>query len=118
MKKNLNFIDRSDVTDYKVRMSTLRKKKRSFVTKDVEINDYILSPKGFEALMLSIYFILIPYATGALFLFIFIARVRFEKFLQLDLTSLFVIWAIGYEIIASIILLLIFFSYLKFLKNR
>jgi len=115
--KNIYYIASEDVTDYKVRMSTMRKKNRSFGSQNVDVNDYILSPAGWEGLMLSIYFLLIPYALGALFLFLFIARAIFEKFLLLDLASLFIVWAIGYEVLAFLLLTMIFFSYLKFLKT-
>ena len=117
-KENFYRVDVSDITDYKVRMSTMRKRQDSFGSQNVDINDYILSPAGLEGLVLSLYFILIPYMIGALFLFVFIAQVRFEKFLQLDLASLFVIWAIGYEVLALIILIIIFISYLNFLKKN
>ncbi len=115
--KNIYYIASEDVTDYKVRMSTMRKKNRSFGSQNVDVNDYILSPAGWEGLMLSIYFLLIPYTLGALFLFLFIARAIFEKFLLLDLASLFIVWAIGYEVLAFLLLTMIFFSYLKFLKT-
>ena len=116
--KNFYYVDASDVTDYTVRMSVIRKKRESFGSRDIDVYDYIVSPAGLEGLMLSLYFLLVPYLTGALFLFVAIAHVRFEKFLQLDLASLFVIWAIGYEVIALFILVMIFFSYIKFLKNN
>jgi len=117
IQKNFYYTDVSDITDYKIRMHTIRKKQDSFGSQNIDINDYIVSPAGLEGLVLSLYFILIPYITGALFLFVFIAQVRFEKFLQLDLASLFVVWAIGYEALALIILVAIFISYLKYLKN-
>ena len=114
---NIYYIASEDITDYKVRMSTMRKKNKSFGSQNVDVNDYILSPAGWEGLMLSIYFLFILYAFGALFLFLFIARATFEKFLLLDLASLFIVWAIGYEVLAVLLLTLIFFSYLKFLKK-
>lgn len=117
-RKNLYYIDSEDVTDYKVRMNTMRKTKQSFGSQNVDVNDYIISPAGWEGLMLSLYFLFIPYASGALFLFLYIAKVQFEKFLLLDMSSLFVVWMIGYEVIAVFLLFMIFLSYLKFLKNN
>ena len=67
LNSNIYYIASEDVTDYKVRMSTMSKNKRSFGSQNVDVNDYILSPAGWEGLMLSIYFLFIPYAFGALF---------------------------------------------------
>lgn len=117
-RKNLYYINTEDVTDYKVRMRTMRKQKQSFGSQNIDVKDYIISPAGWEGLMMSIYFLVIPYATGALFLFLYIAKVQFDKFLLLDMSSLFIVWMIGYEVIAVFLLFMIFLSYLKFLKKN
>ncbi len=115
--ENVYYIAEEDVTDYKVRMSTMRKRNKTFGSQRVDIDDYVLSPAGLEGIMLTIYFLLIPYTMGALFLFVFIANVAFEKFLLLDLASLFIVWAIGYEVLAVLLLIVIFYSKLRFLRN-
>jgi len=119
-KKNFYYTNVEDVRDYQERMKSSRMKKRrvaSFGEQEVDLNRYFISPAGLEGLMYTIYFLLIPYAAGALFLFLFIAHVSFEKFLQLDLASLFIVWAIGYELIAVVLLFIIFLSYLSYLKK-
>jgi len=119
-KKNFYYTNVEDVRDYQERMKNSRKKKHkaaSFGEQEVDLNKYLISPAGLEGLMYSIYFLLIPYAVGALFLFFFIAHVSFDKFLQLDLASLFIVWAIGYELIAFMLLFIIFLSYLSYLKK-
>ncbi len=119
-KKNFYYTDVEDVRDYKDRMKDSRKKKchtESFGEQEVDLNRYLISPAGLEGLMYTIYFLLIPYAFGALFLFFFIAHISFDKFLQLDLASLFIVWAIGYELIAVLLLFMILLSYLSYLKK-
>ena len=114
-KENFYFTDLDDVKDYENRMRGSRVKRHnaaSFGAQKVELNHYLISPAGFEGIMYTLYFVLIPYSVGALFLFLFIAHVSFEKFLQLDLASLFIVWAIGYEMLAVLLLFFIFLSYL------
>jgi len=119
-KKNFYYTNVEDVRDYQERMKNSRIKRHraaSFGEQEVDLNRYLISPAGLEGLMYTIYFLLIPYAAGALFLFFFIAHVSFEKFLQLDLASLFIVWAIGYELIAVVLLVIIFLSYLSYMKK-
>ena len=118
-KKNFYYTNVEDVRGYQERMQNRKKKHKpaSFGEQEVDLNRYLISPAGLEGLMYTIYFLLIPYAMGALFLFFFIAHVSFDKFLQLDLASLFIVWAIGYELIAAILLFIIFLSYLSYAKK-
>jgi hypothetical protein len=106
-----------DVKDYKNRMRKVRAKKESFGSQKVEVSDYIISPKGLESLAMVFYFLLLPYLAGVLFLYIVIAHATFEKFLTFDLASLFVVWMIGYEVIAVLLLIIILYSYLNYVKR-
>jgi len=108
--------DRFDMEEYKERMQSLRVKKDvSFESRDVDINKFIISPEGMEGLILSIYIIIIPYIMGAIVLFLFVAGSDVDKFLIMDLTTFFIVWAIGYEVVAALILSAIFYSYLKYM---
>ncbi|WP_345978828.1 hypothetical protein [Sulfurimonas sp. HSL3-2] len=108
----------NDAQKYLNRMKGVRKvKKESFGSQKVDINDYILSPEGWEGLMFFLYFVSIPYLIGALFLFIFIAQGSVINFFVLDISAFFIVWAIGYEVIASLILITIFFSYLNYVRE-
>ena len=72
-------------------------------------------PEGFEKIFLAIYFITLPYIAGLLFLFFFVAEGRPEVFSSLNGESSFILtWAIGYEIIASLIMLYIIKMALSF----
>lgn len=91
-----------------------RRNSTSFGSQKVELSDYLLSPTGYESVVYTFYFVSIPYVIGALFLFIVIARLSFNNFMLIDFNSFFIVWAIGYEIIASILLIIIFIAFLKY----
>lgn len=77
-----------------------------FFNQEVDLAQSILFPEGYEYLMLAIYFISIPYITGLVFIFFYIGDGKTDIFLSLsDDNSFFVTWAIGYEIVASLLLL-------------
>jgi hypothetical protein len=117
--KDLHYVHvRRDAKEYKNRLKKSRNKKDTFGSQDVDIKDYIISPDGWEGIMFAFYFLSIPYIAGIVFLFLFIARADMESFLVFDLTSFFVVWAIGYEIVASLLLIGIFISYIKYMSTN
>ena len=87
----------------------IRNKSSKFTEQDVDLTDTpLFFPKGFEKLFLGIYFVSLPYIAGLLFQFFYIADGKTELFLSLNEQSSFILtWVIGYEIIATIILLYI-----------
>ncbi len=117
--RDLHYVHvRRDAREYKNRLKKSRNKKDTFGSQDVDIKDYIISPEGWEGIMFAFYFLSIPYIAGIIFLFLFIARADMESFLVFDLTSFFVVWAIGYEIVASMLLIGIFISYIKYMSKK
>ena len=82
----------------------------SFTQQDVNLSDSVLFfPEGFEKFFMLIYFIILPYIAGLLFLFFYIAGASYESFSSLNQDSSFLLtWVIGYEIIAVMLLLYIF----------
>lgn len=90
---------------------------KSFASKKIDLSKYLLAPKGYEGIAYCLYFLSIPYLVGLTFLFFYIAEGVYDSFSLLDITSFLIIWAIGYEITGSIILLIIFFSFIKYLKQ-
>jgi len=105
-----------DMEEYKERMQSMRKKKKvTFNSQEVDVNKFIISPEGMEGLVLSIYILLIPYIVGTGTLFLFVAGSDIDKFLIMDLTTFFIVWAIGYEVVAVFLLSAIFYSYLKYM---
>ncbi len=117
--KDLHYVHvRRDAKEYKERLKKSRNKKETFGSQEVDVRDYVISPEGWEGIMFGFYFLSIPYIAGIIFLFVFIARADIENFLVFDLTSFFVVWAIGYEIVASLLLIGIFISYIKYMSSN
>ena len=94
-----------------------RRKEASFAQKEIDVKAYVIAPEGYETFMFSIYFLTIPYLAGLAFLYLFIAKASFTHFLNFKISSFFVIWAIGYEILAVISLLLIAYAFAKSFKS-
>ena len=92
------------------------KPSNSFSQKEVDLTDTpLFFPQGFEKIFLGIYFIVLPYIAGLLFLFFYISEGKTEMFLSLNDDSSFILtWAIGYEIIATLAILYIIKSAISF----
>jgi len=87
-----------------------------FAQQEVDLTETPLYfAKGFEKIFLTIYFILLPYITGLFFLFFYVSNGKYEIFLSLNQDSSFILtWAIGYEILATLILLYLIKSAISF----
>ena len=95
-----------------------RDKEEDFLNQTIDYRDIILVPEGYEGIVVALYILIIPYLSGLLFLYVFIARASYEYFLNFTLTSVAVIWAIGYEVCAVLILVGIFLAWLKHINSR
>jgi hypothetical protein len=94
----------------RVQHATKSKQRHSppkFTQKNVELTQTpLFFPEGFEKLFLAIYFVTLPYIAGILFLFFYVSGGNLETFASLNKDQAFILtWAIGYEIIASLIML-------------
>ncbi|MDD2653443.1 MAG: hypothetical protein PHX44_10400 [Sulfurimonas sp.] len=76
-------------------------------------SDYLLVIKGYEGIFYTFYFVAIPYLMGATFLFFAVAGGKFEHFMLLEFSAFLVVWMIGYEIVAALILIAILISFFK-----
>jgi hypothetical protein len=87
----------------------IKNKSSKFSQQEVDLSETpLFFPEGYEKLFIAIYFISLPYIAGLLFQFFYIADGKKELFLSLNEQSSFILtWAIGYEIIATFILLYI-----------
>ncbi|MFT5662177.1 MAG: hypothetical protein ACI9TV_002825 [Sulfurimonas sp.] len=92
-------------------------KERNFSSRKIDFSRYLIVPSGYEGIVYALYFILIPYVVGITFLFFYVAKAAYTNFALLDLSSVFIVWAIGYEITGAIILFFIFLSFIKHLQN-
>ncbi len=97
--------------------TTNKHKNNSFAQKEIDVKAYIFAPEGYEAFMFIIYFLTVPYISGLGFLYLFVAKADFSHFLNFKISSFFVIWAIGYEVVAVILLTLIGYSFIKSFKS-
>jgi len=89
-------------------------KKVSFGSQKVELRDFLFVPEQLEAVFYTLYGLFIPYVTGVIFLFFFVAGGSFENFKLLNMDAFLIIWLIGYEIVASLALMWIMILYLRY----
>ncbi len=98
--------------------NTLSNDTNSFGSQKLDFSKMIFFPEDYVGLFVTFYIIVIPYIVGATFLFVTIAGTSLDNFMLLDMTKFFIVWAIGYEIVAGILLFSIFVSFLKFNKQN
>lgn len=101
----------ADVEEYQKKSQKIHRKKHDFLHRDFDYRDYVFAPEGYEGIMLFFYILTIPYLVALAFLFLFVARSSFNLFLELNLTSYFIVWAIGYEICAVSAMIIIFYAW-------
>jgi len=97
--------------------SASSKQSADFGSQPVDFSKFIFMPEGYEKFFIALYILIIPYIMGLIFLFFFVAKTNITNFTILDFSTFLIVWAIGYEIVGTIILLLIFYSAFNF-KNR
>jgi len=108
MSQNENLINNQMYYNQIKKTHRKKRKTKSFGSKDI-----ILDPQRYKTIFLFIYFLIIPYLAGVVFLFFFIAGADYNNFMLLNMTSVFIVWAIGYEIVATIALLVIYIMFLS-----
>ncbi|WP_457744264.1 hypothetical protein [Sulfurimonas sp.] len=91
-----------------------KKKNVSFGSQKVDFKDYIYVPEEWQGLAYIIYFVLIPYIAGAIFLFLIVAGASYENFMLLNIKAFPIVWLIGYEIVAICLLVWILILYLTY----
>ncbi|WP_373070415.1 hypothetical protein [Sulfurimonas sp.] len=104
--------------DNLARRKRTRRKNKSFGSQNVDVKEMVWAPDGYEGIFGFIYFLFIPYIVGAVFLFFAVAQADFDSFMKLNTAAFFVVWAIGYEIVASLALLIIFWMFMKFDSDK
>lgn len=98
----------------KKKNSVKKRKAKGFAKQEVNFKDYLYVPEGMEFIVYTVYFIAIPYIIGAVFLFFTVAGADFANFKLLDMAAFFIVWAIGYEIVATLMLIGILVMFLKY----
>ena len=94
---------------YAPKQKPIRNSNDKFSQQNITFNDTpLFFPAGMEKLFLLIYFVTLPYIAGLMFLFFYVGEGKAELFLSLNEESSFILtWAIGYEIIAGLLILYI-----------
>lgn len=95
-----------------------RGQEEDFLNQEIDYRNFVFAPEGYEGVMMFLYILTLPYLVGLGFLFLFIARASYESFLAFNLSSFFVIWAIGYEVTAVSIIIIIILAWVNHYKNR
>ncbi len=104
-----------------IQRKKIKRKNTSFSQQEVDLQKtpFLFFPPGKEMLFLGIYFVTIPYIVGLVFLFFYVSNGNASTFGSLSTDSnFFLVWALGYEIVAVFILLMIVKSAISFsIKN-
>jgi hypothetical protein len=75
---------------------------------DIQKTPFLFFPPGKEMIFLAIYFATLPYITGLIFLFFYVSEGKASTFGAVSVDSnFFLVWTIGYEILASLAIILI-----------
>lgn len=87
---------------------------------DLQKTPFLFFPPGKEMLFMGIYFVTLPYITGLLFIFFYISDANAKTFGDISVDSnFFLVWALGYEILAAVIVLWIIKNAISFsVKNH
>jgi len=90
---------------------------KSFIKQEFEITDYIHLPKTLANTVFVLLFFIVPYIVGLGFIFFVVAKANISTFLGINIKEYPVYWAIGYEVIASLLLFIIIKSAISY-KNH
>ena len=115
--KNMLYYNQMIERDRKAQKSKKGKRRKhsnSFGSQKINLKDYIYIPEGIEYVAYFFYVICVPYITGAVFLFYSVAGGDFNNFELLSLDAFFIVWAIGYEISATLVLIYIVTLYIRY----
>lgn len=89
-----------------------KKTSTSFTEKEVDFSDFLFVLDGYEGVFYTAYIILIPYITGTIFLYFFVANGDFGNYKLIGTDTFLVVWMVGYEVAGAIALMSIFISFL------
>ena len=108
----------------KIRLEKQRKRKAKtrdklaeFMSADVHDSELGIIPEGYGGISYLTFLIFGPWLAGTLFMFFYVAGGDTETFKSLD-NSTMLTWVIGYEILAALILLLIFKKLVVYMLSK
>ena len=100
-KRNLN---EQRILKRKKRVESKRNQesKESYFSKKINLNQILNLPDGLQQIVFFIFFILIPYVVGLLF--ILITRLDMVSLQSQKISEFLFFWTIGYELLATILI--------------
>ncbi len=134
--KEEHYLDRNKTYDYssssstilesarKIRLEKQRKRKAKtrdklaeFMSADVHDSEFGIIPEGYGGISYLTFLIFAPWLAGLAFMFFYVAGGDINTFNGIKDSSLLT-WVIGYEIIAALVLLLIFKKLIVYLLSK
>jgi len=91
----------------KKREARTRDKLAEFMSADIQDSELGIVPEGYGGIFYFAFMLFVPWVMGTMFMFFYVSKSNMETFNSID-TSILLTWVIGYEILAVLILLLIF----------
>ena len=89
---------------------------QSFLGQKIVLHNYLNLPESLQNIIGLTLFMFVPYSIGLLFMFVIVAKISMETYEKINMNSFLLSWTIGYEIVASLVLLLIIKDALLFKK--
>jgi len=90
---------------------------QSFLSQKIVLHNYLNLPESLQNIIGLTLFMFVPYSIGLLFIFVIVAKISIETYEKINMHSFLLSWTIGYEIMASLVLLLIIKDALLFKRT-
>ena len=90
---------------------------QSFLGQKIVLHNYFNLPESLQNIIGLTLFMFVPYSIGLLFIFVIVAKISIETYEKINMHSFLLSWTIGYEIMASLVLLLIIKDALLFKRT-
>jgi len=100
----------------KRRQARTRDKLAEFMSADVQDSELGIIPEGYGGITYIVFLLFAPWIMGTLFMFFYVSGGSIDTFNSLDSNALLT-WVIGYEILAALILLIIFKKLIVYLLS-
>ena len=101
----------------KRRKAQTRDKLAEFMSADVHDGEFGIIPEGYGGISYIAFLIFAPWLAGIAFIFFYVASGDMETFNGIKESTLLT-WVIGYEILAAVVLLLIFKKLLFYILSK
>lgn len=110
-------LDEKKIKIRKKQIKYIEVNSKSFFSKKITLNEQTSLPESFQKLLVLSIFILLPYLFGLIVMTIIMGFDIFKEYTTYNFDLFMLAWTIGYETIASILLLLIIKSAIFYRKT-